>query len=155
MTTTNIAEAEKKCKTQEEKEMGKRSRNQHLKLKIVSFLESLFHTYTSFSCAFIRSHVFCEFSCFRNFIDFFSLLWFVRSFSSFSVRFYSLLFSVMQPFHPFHFDDRGAKKCRINSFFLRHTIRFCFQFRISRMHSFSIDFVFDFALNMYVNVCAE
>lgn len=62
-------------KWKKKKILRKRSKNQHLKLKIVSF--SWFQRlifFTSFSCALIRSHVFCEFSWFQNAIDFFSSL---------------------------------------------------------------------------------
>lgn len=111
----------KKCKTQkwiemeeEKKILRKRSKNQHLKLKIVSF--SWFQRlifFTSFSCALIRWHVFCEFSWFQNAIDFFSssllvFVCFIRSISTFSIRFHSLLYLVVQPFHPFCFDDRAT-----------------------------------------------
>lgn len=75
-----------------------------------------FHSLHSAVHSFIRSHVFCEFSCFQNAIDFFSFacsLCFIRSFSTFSIRFHSLLYLVVQPFHPFHFDDRVAKNVQL------------------------------------------
>lgn len=60
----------------EKKILRKRSKNQHLKLEIVSFVRfeitsSFFHSLHSAVHSFIRSHVFCEFSCFWNAIDFF------------------------------------------------------------------------------------
>lgn len=140
--------------------LRKRSKNQHLKLEIVSFVRfeitsSFFHSLHSAVHSFIRSHVFCEFSCFRNAIDFFrsSARSLFRSFSTFSIRFHSLLDLVVQPFHPLHFDDRVAKNTQLQlsihiSFFCHNS----FLFSISNLQN---AFVFNrFCLRFYVKyVC--